>query len=62
MIFCIRKMLQRIEAIFVPIYAEFITGSKFTTHPNGPEEMPVIFVDNGRTEVLTGLTLLSHPL
>jgi L-lactate dehydrogenase complex protein LldF len=34
------------------VYTEFITGPKSRTQPDGPEEMHVIFVDNGRTEVL----------
>jgi L-lactate dehydrogenase complex protein LldF len=34
------------------VYTEFITGPKSPTQPEGPEEMHVIFVDNGRTEVL----------
>jgi L-lactate dehydrogenase complex protein LldF len=34
------------------VYTEFITGPKSATQPDGPEEMHVIFVDNGRTDVL----------
>ena len=34
------------------VYTEFINGPKSPTQPDGPEEMHVIFVDNGRTEVL----------
>jgi L-lactate dehydrogenase complex protein LldF len=34
------------------VYTEFITGPKSPGQPDGPEEMHVIFVDNGRTEVL----------
>lgn len=34
------------------VYTEFITGPKSAAQPEGPEEMHVIFVDNGRTEVL----------
>lgn len=34
------------------VYTEFISGPKSATQPDGPEEMHVIFVDNGRTEVL----------
>ena len=34
------------------VYTEFISGPKSPTQPDGPEEMHVIFVDNGRTEVL----------
>lgn len=34
------------------VYTEFINGPKRAEQPDGPEEMHVIFVDNGRTEVL----------
>jgi L-lactate dehydrogenase complex protein LldF len=34
------------------VYTEFIQGPKAAGQPDGPEEMHVIFVDNGRTEVL----------
>lgn len=34
------------------VYTEFISGPKSPAQPDGPEEMHVIFVDNGRTEVL----------
>jgi L-lactate dehydrogenase complex protein LldF len=34
------------------VYTEFITGPKTAEQPDGPEEMHVIFVDNGRTDVL----------
>jgi L-lactate dehydrogenase complex protein LldF len=34
------------------VYTEFISGPKSPTQPDGPEEMHVIFVDNGRNEVL----------
>jgi L-lactate dehydrogenase complex protein LldF len=34
------------------VYTEFISGPKASTQPDGPEEMHVIFVDNGRTDVL----------
>ena len=34
------------------VYTEFISGPKSSEQPDGPEEMHVIFVDNGRTEVL----------
>ncbi|HEY0946865.1 MAG TPA: LutB/LldF family L-lactate oxidation iron-sulfur protein [Opitutaceae bacterium] len=34
------------------VYTEFITGPKAPAQPDGPEEMHVIFVDNGRTDVL----------
>ena len=34
------------------VYTEFISGPRAATQPDGPEEMHVIFVDNGRTHVL----------
>jgi L-lactate dehydrogenase complex protein LldF len=34
------------------VYTEFISGPKSPVQPDGPEEMHVIFVDNGRTDVL----------
>jgi len=34
------------------VYTEFISGPRAAAQPDGPEEMHVIFVDNGRTEVL----------
>ncbi len=34
------------------VYTEFISGPKAASQPDGPEEMHVIFVDNGRTDVL----------
>ena len=34
------------------VYTEFIGGPKSPAQTDGPEEMHVIFVDNGRTEVL----------
>lgn len=34
------------------VYTEFINGPKGPTQPDGPEEMHVVFVDNGRTDVL----------
>jgi L-lactate dehydrogenase complex protein LldF len=34
------------------VYTEFITGPKAAEQPDGPREMHVIFVDNGRTDVL----------
>ncbi|MEO6846660.1 MAG: LutB/LldF family L-lactate oxidation iron-sulfur protein [Chthoniobacterales bacterium] len=34
------------------VYTEFIGGPKGATQPDGPQEMHVIFLDNGRTEVL----------
>jgi L-lactate dehydrogenase complex protein LldF len=36
------------------VYTEFIHGPRAAGQPDGPEEMHVIFVDNGRTEVLAG--------
>jgi L-lactate dehydrogenase complex protein LldF len=36
------------------VYTEFIRGPKAAGQPDGPEEMHVIFVDNGRSEVLAG--------
>lgn len=36
----------------VTVYTEFISGPRAKTQPHGPEEMHVIFVDNGRTDVL----------
>ncbi len=33
-------------------YTEFISGPRTANQPDGPEEMHVIFVDNGRTRVL----------
>ena len=34
------------------VYTEFISGPRAATQPDGPEEMHVVFVDNGRTDVL----------
>jgi L-lactate dehydrogenase complex protein LldF len=34
------------------VYTEFISGPKLAGRPDGPEEMHVIFIDNGRTDVL----------
>ena len=34
------------------VYTQFINGPKSEKQPDGPEEMHVIFVDNGRTTVL----------
>jgi L-lactate dehydrogenase complex protein LldF len=34
------------------VYTEFIKGPRSSTQPDGPEEMHVILVDNGRTDVL----------
>jgi L-lactate dehydrogenase complex protein LldF len=36
----------------ITVYTEFISGPKTAAQPDGPEEMHVIFVDNGRTDVL----------
>jgi len=38
----------------ITVYTEFIKGPRGPAQPDGPEEMHVIFVDNGRTEVLAG--------
>jgi L-lactate dehydrogenase complex protein LldF len=34
------------------VYTEFIKGPRLPTQPDGPDEMHVIFVDNGRIDVL----------
>jgi len=34
------------------VYNEFVLGPRAPGQPDGPEEMHVVFVDNGRTEVL----------
>ncbi|TVR53416.1 MAG: iron-sulfur cluster-binding protein [Puniceicoccaceae bacterium] len=34
------------------VYTEFISGRRAAEQPDGPEEMHVIFLDNGRSEVL----------
>ena len=34
------------------VYTEFISGPRSPAQPDGPEELHVVFVDNGRTEVL----------
>jgi len=34
------------------VYTQFVAGPKEPTQPDGPEEMYVIFVDNGRSDVL----------
>ncbi|MDZ4817153.1 MAG: LutB/LldF family L-lactate oxidation iron-sulfur protein [Verrucomicrobiota bacterium] len=34
------------------VYTEFIKGAKLATRPEGPEEMHLVFIDNGRTKVL----------
>ena len=36
----------------ITVYTEFITGPRAAGQVDGPEEMHVVFVDNGRTEVL----------
>ncbi|HWA88382.1 MAG TPA: LutB/LldF family L-lactate oxidation iron-sulfur protein [Opitutus sp.] len=36
----------------ITVYTEFISGPKAAGQPDGPEEMHVILVDNGRTDVL----------
>lgn len=36
------------------VYTEFITGPRAASQPDGPEEMHVIFLDNGRSEILAG--------
>ena len=36
----------------ITVYTEFISGPRAPAQPDGPEEMHVIFVDNGRTDVL----------
>jgi len=36
------------------VYTEFISGPRSPSQPDGPDEMHVIFVDNGRSEVLAG--------
>ena len=36
------------------VYTEFIHGPRAAGQPDGPEEMHVIFLDNGRSEVLAG--------
>ncbi len=38
------------------VYTEFISGAKSSAQPDGPEELHVIFLDNGRSEVLAGET------
>ena len=34
------------------VYTEFIAGPRAPGQPDGPDEMHVVFLDNGRTEVL----------
>jgi len=36
----------------ISVYTEFICGPRAASQPDGPEEMHVVFVDNGRTRVL----------
>jgi L-lactate dehydrogenase complex protein LldF len=36
------------------VYTELLTGPRAPSQPDGPEEMHVIFLDNGRSEVLGG--------
>ena len=36
------------------VYTELITGPRAAAQPDGPEEMHVIFLDNGRSEILAG--------
>jgi L-lactate dehydrogenase complex protein LldF len=36
----------------ITVYTEFISGPRAAGQPDGPEEMHVVFVDNGRTDVL----------
>jgi len=36
------------------VYTEFISGPRAPGQPDGPEEMHVIFVDNGRSAILAG--------
>jgi L-lactate dehydrogenase complex protein LldF len=36
----------------LPVYTEFINGPKSANQPDGPEHMHVVFMDNGRTDVL----------
>jgi L-lactate dehydrogenase complex protein LldF len=43
------------------VYTEFINGPKSANQPDGPEEMHVIFVDNGRTDVLACIRARSAP-
>jgi len=34
------------------VYTEFVSGPRAPTQPDGPDEMHVVFLDNGRTDVL----------
>jgi L-lactate dehydrogenase complex protein LldF len=36
------------------VYTEFLSGPRARTQPDGPDQMHVIFLDNGRSEVLGG--------
>jgi len=36
------------------VYTEFISGPRGPGQPDGPDEMHVVFLDNGRTDVLAG--------
>jgi L-lactate dehydrogenase complex protein LldF len=36
------------------VYTELLTGPRASSQPDGPEEMHVIFLDNGRSEILGG--------
>jgi L-lactate dehydrogenase complex protein LldF len=36
------------------VYTEFIAGPRHTSQPDGPDEMHVVFLDNGRTDILDG--------
>ncbi len=36
------------------VYTEFIAGPRAAGQPDGPDEMHVVFIDNGRTDVLAG--------
>lgn len=36
------------------VYTEFLTGPVAPTQPHGPREMHVVFLDNGRSDILAG--------
>ena len=36
------------------VYTEFISGPRAPAQPDGPDEMHVIFLDNGRSDILAG--------
>ena len=36
------------------VYTEFVAGPRGPRQPDGPDEMHVVFLDNGRTDVLAG--------